>query len=62
MPDLLPAGEWDIAWLLWYNRTRLRSTLTEVRPMQFEPGGLAVQPPGKPVRESAMGYAFQGQG
>jgi transposase InsO family protein len=25
-----------IAWLLWYNRTRLHSTLAYVSPMQFE--------------------------
>jgi putative transposase len=25
-----------IAWLLWYNRTRMHSTLNYVSPMQFE--------------------------
>ena len=25
-----------IAWLLWYNKTRLHSTLAYVSPMQFE--------------------------
>ena len=32
-----------IAWLLWYNRTRLHSTLAYVSPMQFEENWLAVQ-------------------
>ncbi len=26
----------SIAWLLWYNRTRMHSTLNYVSPMQFE--------------------------
>ncbi len=30
-----------IAWLLWYNRTRLHSTLAYVSPMQFESNWLA---------------------
>ena len=33
-----------IDWLLWYNRTRLHSTLAYVSPMQFEQDWLANQP------------------
>lgn len=33
-----------IDWLLWYNRTRLHSTLAYVSPMQFEQNWLANQP------------------
>ena len=33
-----------IAWLLWYNRTRLHSTLAYVSPVQFEQNWLANQP------------------
>ena len=33
-----------IAWLLWYNRTRLHSTLAYVSPMRFEQDWLAAQP------------------
>ena len=33
-----------IAWLLWYNRTRMHSTLAYVSPMQFEENWLASQP------------------
>jgi transposase InsO family protein len=33
-----------MAWLLWYNRTRLHSTLAYVSPMQFEENWLANQP------------------
>ena len=33
-----------IDWLLWYNRTRLHSTLAYVSPMQFEQDWLAKQP------------------
>nr|WP_295776300.1 IS3 family transposase [Rhodoferax sp.] len=33
-----------IAWILWYNRTRLHSTLAYVSPMQFEESWLANQP------------------
>jgi putative transposase len=32
-----------IAWLLWYNRTRLHSTLAYVGPMKFEQDWLAAQ-------------------
>jgi transposase InsO family protein len=32
-----------IAWLLWYNKTRLHSTLAYVSPMQFEQDWLAAQ-------------------
>ena len=32
-----------IAWLLWYNQTRLHSTLAYVRPMRFEQDWFAVQ-------------------
>lgn len=32
-----------IAWLLWYNRTRLHSTLDYISPMQFEENWLGVQ-------------------
>ncbi len=34
-----------ISWLLWYNRTRLHSTLAYVSPMQFEQDWLAGQQP-----------------
>jgi putative transposase len=30
------AKDETIAWLLWYNRTRMHSTLDYVSPMQFE--------------------------
>ena len=33
-----------VAWMLWYNRTRLHSTLAYVSPMQFEENWLADQP------------------
>ena len=33
-----------IAWMLWYNRTRLHSTLAYVSPMQFEENWLTAQP------------------
>jgi putative transposase len=33
-----------VAWILWYNRTRLHSTLAYVSPMQFEERWLAAQP------------------
>jgi putative transposase len=32
-----------IAWLLWYNKARLYSTLAYVSPMQFEKTWLAAQ-------------------
>lgn len=38
------AKDETIAWLLWYNRTRLHSTLTYVSPMKFEQNWLANQP------------------
>lgn len=38
------AKDETIAWLLWYNRTRLHSTLAYVSPMQFEQNRLANQP------------------
>lgn len=34
----------ETAWLLWYNSTRLHSTLTYVSPMQFEQNWLAALP------------------
>jgi transposase InsO family protein len=33
-----------LAWLLWYNRERLHSTLAYVSPMQYERNWLAKQP------------------
>ena len=33
-----------VAWLLWYNRARLHSTLAYVSPLQFEQDRLANQP------------------
>ncbi|MDZ4209024.1 IS3 family transposase [Rhodoferax sp.] len=38
------AKDETIAWLLWYNRTRLHSTLAYVSPMKFEQNWLANQP------------------
>ena len=38
------ARDATIAWLLWYNCTRLRSTLAYVSPMKFEQDWLADQP------------------
>ena len=38
------AKDETIAWLLWYNKTRLHSTLAYVRPMQFEQIWLAALP------------------
>jgi transposase InsO family protein len=38
------ARDETVAWLLWYNRTRLHSTLAYVSPMQFEQNWLANQP------------------
>ena len=35
------AKDETIAWLLWYNRARLHSTLAYVSPMQFEQDWLA---------------------
>jgi putative transposase len=32
-----------IAWLLWYNQTRLHSTLAYVSPVRFEQDWLAAQ-------------------
>ena len=32
-----------IAWLLWYNQTRLHSTLAYISPMRFEQDWLAAQ-------------------
>ena len=32
-----------IAWLLWYNKTRLHSTLDYISPMQFEENWLTVR-------------------
>ena len=37
------AKDETIAWLLWYNRTRLHSTLAHVSPMQFEQDWSAAQ-------------------
>lgn len=37
------AKDETIAWLLWYNRTRLHSTLAYVSPMQFEQNWFAAQ-------------------
>ena len=41
---LFHAKDETIAWLLWYNRTRLHSTLAYVSPVQFEQTWLAAQP------------------
>ncbi len=38
------AKDETIAWLLWYNRDRLHSTLNYVSPMQFEQNWLAAPP------------------
>ena len=38
------ARDETIAWLLWYNKARLHSTLAYVSPMQFERTWLAAQP------------------
>ncbi|BDI06344.1 hypothetical protein CATMQ487_33140 [Sphaerotilus microaerophilus] len=35
-----------VAWMLWYNRTRLHSALAYVSPMQFEANWLAGPPAG----------------
>jgi putative transposase len=32
-----------VAWMLWYNRTRLHSTLSCVSPMRFEENWQAIQ-------------------
>ena len=37
------AKDETIAWLLWYNKARLHSTLAYVSPMQFESEWLARQ-------------------
>ena len=37
------AKDETIAWLLWYNRTRLHSTLAYVSPMRFEQDWFAAQ-------------------
>ena len=37
------ARDETIAWLLWYNSTRLHSTLAYVSPMQFESNWFAAQ-------------------
>jgi transposase InsO family protein len=36
------AKDETIAWLLWYNRTRLHSTLNYVSPINYEPTGTEV--------------------
>ena len=41
--DTAPAKDEVIAWLLWYNQTRLHSTLAYVSPVQFEQDWLAAQ-------------------
>lgn len=33
-----------VAWMLWYNQTRLHSALADVSPMQFEENWPAYQP------------------
>ncbi len=38
------AKDETIDWMLWYNRTRLRSTLAYVSPMKFEENWLVAQP------------------
>ena len=38
------AKDETIAWLLWYNRSRLHSTLAYISPVQFEENWLANQP------------------
>ena len=38
------AKDETIAWLLWYNSSRLHSTLAYASPMQFETNWLAAQP------------------
>ena len=43
-PERLGYGLSLIAWLLWYNQTRLHSTLAYVSPMQFEENWLANKP------------------
>jgi hypothetical protein len=48
-----------IAWLLWYNRTRLHSTLAYVSPMRFEENWRADKP-GKPAHEPDYGIRIPG--
>jgi putative transposase len=43
-----------IDWVLWYNRSRLHSTLAYVSPMRFEQDWHAA--PAKPIRSSVTGY------
>ena len=38
------AKEETIAWLLWYNKAQLHSTLAYVSPVQFEQTWVAAQP------------------
>jgi len=38
------ARDETLAWLFWYNRERLHSTLAYVSPMQYEQNWLANQP------------------
>jgi transposase InsO family protein len=49
-----------IAWLLWYNKSRVHSTLAYVSPMQIEQTWLVAQ--ARQFMISVMGYAIQGQG
>lgn len=51
--NLLPSSRYDywrqamdevVAWILWYNRTRLHTTLASVSPLRFEGNWLANQP------------------
>jgi putative transposase len=50
-----------VAWMLWYNRTRLHSTLAYVSPMRFEENWLPINL-GKPVHEWLWDTDFKGQG
>ena len=50
-----------IAWLLWYNRARLHSTLDYVSPMRFEETWLVSQPQQASAREQLWDTDFRGK-
>ena len=59
--DRCQAKDEVISWLLWYNQSRMHSTLDYLSPVQFERTGL-LRSLDKPAISSVMGYGIRGQG